>query len=181
MSPGSFKLAVNGSAAKTGGGSWSNLSDERLKTIRGTFDAGLEEVLKLQPIIYRYNKHNPLKLPDEGEHIGFSAQEVQKVIPEAVSENNEGYLMVNNDPIIWTMLNAIKEQQAQIEQLKEENDAEISTLEAENKQLRETLTAMADRQKSIEDMLLALSTASSKEKLVKLDQDKLGEVQKMIQ
>ena len=26
--------------------------------------------------------------------------------------------MVNNDPIIWTMLNAIKEQQKQIEELK---------------------------------------------------------------
>jgi hypothetical protein len=28
------------------------------------------------------------------------------------------YLQVNNDPIIWTMLNAIKEQQKEIEQLK---------------------------------------------------------------
>ena len=30
----------------------------------------------------------------------------------------EGYLMVNNDPIIWTMLNAIKEQQKEIVELK---------------------------------------------------------------
>jgi hypothetical protein len=36
------------------------------------------------------------------------------VIPEAVTQNNKGYLMVNNDPILWTMLNAIKEQQRQI-------------------------------------------------------------------
>jgi len=40
------------------------------------------------------------------------------VIPEAVVKNSDGYLMVNNDPIIWTMLNAIKEQQKEIEQLK---------------------------------------------------------------
>jgi hypothetical protein len=119
-SPGSFKLAVNGSAAKPGGGSWSIFSDERLKTIHGTFDAGLEEVLKLQPISYRYNKDNPLNIPDEGEHIGFSAQVVQEVLPEDVSANSEGYLMVNNDPIMWTMLNAIKEQQEQIEELKDE-------------------------------------------------------------
>jgi len=25
------------------------------------------------------------------------------VIPEAVTENSKGYLLVNNDPIIWTM------------------------------------------------------------------------------
>ena len=53
-----------------------------------------------------------------GERIGVGAQAVQKVIPEAVTKNAEGYLMVNNDPIIWTMLNAIKEQQKEIVELK---------------------------------------------------------------
>jgi hypothetical protein len=55
-----------------------------------------------------------------GEQIGFGAQALQKVIPEAVSANASGYLMVNNDPILWTMLNAIKEQQQQIQELKQE-------------------------------------------------------------
>ena len=45
---------------------------------------------------------------------------MQQVIPEAVSRNANGYLQVNNDPIVWTMLNAIKEQQKEIEQLKEQ-------------------------------------------------------------
>lgn len=49
-----------------------------------------------------------------GEGVGFVAQDVQEVIPEAVPQNNKGYLMVNNDPILWTMLNTIKEQQRQI-------------------------------------------------------------------
>jgi hypothetical protein len=49
-----------------------------------------------------------------GEGVGFVAQDVQEVIPEAVTQNNKGYLMVNNDPILWTMLNTIKEQQRQI-------------------------------------------------------------------
>jgi hypothetical protein len=42
----------------------------------------------------------------------------KQVIPEAVTKNAEGYLIVNNDPIIWTMLNAIKEQQKEIVELK---------------------------------------------------------------
>jgi hypothetical protein len=40
------------------------------------------------------------------------------VIPEAVSANSQGYLLVNNDPILWTMLNAIKEQQVELESLR---------------------------------------------------------------
>jgi hypothetical protein len=42
------------------------------------------------------------------------------VIPEAVTQTENGYLVVNNDPIIWAMLNAIKEQQAEIEKLRTE-------------------------------------------------------------
>jgi hypothetical protein len=57
-------------------------------------------------------------LPSASEHVGFSAQDVQKVIPQAVTQSESGYLMVNNDPIIWTMLNAIKEQQKEIVELK---------------------------------------------------------------
>ena len=74
--------------------------------------------MQLQPIRYEYLKNNALGLKSEGEHIGFGAQTVQKIIPEAVTKNSEGYLMVNGDPILWTMLNAIKEQQKEIEDLR---------------------------------------------------------------
>jgi hypothetical protein len=110
------KLTVNGGASKPGGGSWLNFSDERLKNIKGRFTPGLNAVMQLQPLRYEYKRDNALTLKSEGEHVGFSAQAVQKVIPEAVTANDKGYLLVNNDPIMWTMLNAIKEQQAQIAQ-----------------------------------------------------------------
>jgi endosialidase-like protein len=111
-------LSVNGSASKPGGGTWSVFSDERLKNIKGTYTSGLSAVMKLQPVRYEYKSDNALAIKSEGEHIGFGAQSVQQVIPEAVTKNAEGYLMVNNDPIIWTMLNAIKEQQKEIVELK---------------------------------------------------------------
>jgi hypothetical protein len=114
------KLSVNGDASKTGGNTWLAFSDERLKNIRGTFNSGLRAVMQLQPLRYEYRANNALGISPNGEHIGFTAQAVQKVIPEAVVANADGYLMVNGDPIIWTMLNAIKEQQRQIEQLKTE-------------------------------------------------------------
>ena len=111
-------LSVNGSASKPGGGTWSVFSDERLKNIKGNFTSGLSAVMKLQPLRYEYKTKNALGIKSEGEYIGFGAQAVQQVIPEAVTTNASGFLMVNNDPIIWTMLNAIKEQQKEIVELK---------------------------------------------------------------
>lgn len=114
-------LSVNGGASKVGGGSWSVFSDERLKRIKGNFTSGLNAVMQLQPVRFEYLPKNELGLnASGGEYVGFGAQSLQKVIPEAVTQGNNGYLLVNNDPIIWTMLNAIKEQQQQITELKKE-------------------------------------------------------------
>lgn len=112
------KFVVNGTASKPGGGTWAVFSDERLKRVRGTYNSGLNAVMRLQPLRYEYKPDNAMGIKSDGEHIGFAAQAVQQVIPEAVTTNGNGYLMVNNDPIIWTMLNAIKEQQKEIVELK---------------------------------------------------------------
>ena len=111
-------LSVNGTASKPGGGSWDVFSDERLKNIKGRFNSGLKALMQLQPLRYEYRPNNVLGIRSEGEHVGFGAKAVQKIIPEAVTKSDQGYLLVNNDPILWTMLNAIKEQQKEIEQLK---------------------------------------------------------------
>ncbi len=113
-------LSVNGTAGKPGGGTWDVFSDERLKNIKGPFNTGLRAVMQLQPLRYEYKANNALGIKSEGEHVGFGAQSLKQIIPEAVSSTDNGYLMVNSDPIIWSMLNAIKEQQKEIEQLKTE-------------------------------------------------------------
>jgi hypothetical protein len=84
-------LSVNGDASKAGGGSWQTFSDERLKNIRGTFNSGLKAVMQLQPVRYQYRANNAVGIPSAGEHVGFGAQSVQKVIPEAVTANANGY------------------------------------------------------------------------------------------
>jgi hypothetical protein len=122
-------LTVNGSADKPGGGSWGTYSDGRLKTVNGGFTPGLSQVMKIHPVHYRYKPDNAMGIRDTDEHIGVVAQDVQKVIPEAVTENSKGYLLVNNDPIIWTMLNAIKEQQREIRALRSELRTTRQTLE----------------------------------------------------
>jgi hypothetical protein len=72
----------------------------------------------LRPVRFSYKKDNALALPSDNEIIGFSAQALQKVVPEAVTKNANGYLVVHSDPILWAMLNAIQEQQKEIANLK---------------------------------------------------------------
>ena len=109
-------LTVNGDASKSSGGtSWSVFSDQRLKNVEGTYDRGLEVIMQLQPVFYRYKADNPVGLQSKEQSIGFVAQEVQKVIPEAIDSSGE-YLSLHADPIYLAMLNSIKE-------LKTENDA----------------------------------------------------------
>ncbi|MBI1977058.1 MAG: tail fiber domain-containing protein [Candidatus Omnitrophica bacterium] len=122
--PGSYTLYVNGplavnsaTANKTGGNTWGSLSDIRLKEITGGFGYGLQEILKLEPVRYHYKTNPELGLSSDEEHVGFSAQQVREIIPEAVRENEKGYLVVEADPILWAMLNAIKEQNRRIEEL----------------------------------------------------------------
>jgi len=49
------------------------------------------------------------------------------MLPEVVTENNKGYLLVNNDPILWSMLNAIKEQLGQIRDQKRTDPSTAGT------------------------------------------------------
>jgi hypothetical protein len=113
------KLSVQGDADKSAGGtSWGVFSDERLKDIKGSYSRGLSAVMGLRPVRFSYKKENALALPSGNEIIGFSAQALEKLVPEAVTKNANGYLVVHSDPILWAMLNAIQEQQREIASLK---------------------------------------------------------------
>jgi len=123
--PGSFLLAVNGNAAKPGGGSWSSLSDERLKTIHGNYEKGLSEVLSLQPVRFNYLVENPLDFNIDEEQIGFVAQQVQHIFPEAVQTLNNGYLSFNMHAINVALVNSVKE----LSTIIEAQNARIEALE----------------------------------------------------
>ena len=123
-------LSVSGDAGKSqGGGAWAVFSDERLKNIKGRFTRGLAALKQLQPILYRYKTNNPFSLKADREEVGFSAQAVERVIPEAVTKNDQGYRMVHNDPILWAMLNAIKEQQAEIVSLRKRDKVKSAQID----------------------------------------------------
>jgi hypothetical protein len=117
-----YNLEVIGTAGKTGGGSWSTSSDKRLKDVHGNYTKGLKEINALQPVLFDYKEGNARKLPANAGQIGFIAQDVQKVFPEAVSEGQDGYLDFNIHAVNVAMVNAIKELKAENERLKTENE-----------------------------------------------------------
>lgn len=111
-----------GTLATTGGivTTFTAVSDERLK-IAHAYKGGLDEVLALVPIKYRWNKKGQ-ELSGQGgkkSYIGFSAQNVRKHIPEAVwkSQRHE-FLCFEDRPVIAALVNAIKELKAEIDGLK---------------------------------------------------------------
>lgn len=120
---------------KPGTTTWTVVSDERLKNIGGTYTKGLTEILQLQPVTYYYKNVGERKFNEEvlkTQNVGFSAQEVQKVFPEAVGTDEDGYLNFNMHAILVAYVNAIKEQQAQIEELKKQ-------LEEQNKKIQKII------------------------------------------
>ncbi|MEZ5195891.1 MAG: tail fiber domain-containing protein [Bacteroidales bacterium] len=115
------KLSVNGSADKPGGGSWGTFSDEKLKNKINPYNSGLKEVLKINPVTYHYNGLSGYDT--ETEYVGVIAQELQTIAPEMVSiatKDDTEYLKVDNSAMTYMLINAVKEQQEQIEALKKE-------------------------------------------------------------
>lgn len=100
-------------------------------------------------IYFNYKKDNAKQIDSSVTYTGVLAQEVQKQIPEAVKEDQEGFLSLNTTPIFWAMVNAIKEIYYDIKGVKEENALlkvqaaeqarKIQSLEAENAAIKERL------------------------------------------
>jgi hypothetical protein len=138
----SYDLEVIGTAGKTGGGSWSTSSDARLKDIHGLYTSGIEQIMKLRPVFFNYQVGNARNLPSNAEYIGFVAQEVREVFPEAVTEGSDGYMDFNMHPVNVAMVNALQQQQKQIESLK-----------SENLHLRSEFQSLKEKMGQIEDLL----------------------------
>jgi hypothetical protein len=99
-------------AAFTATGNVTAFSDARVKTNIKTIDNALSKVLALRGVTY-----NRTDLEDKSEQIGVIAQEVKEILPQVVQEN-DGHYSVAYGNIVGVLIEAIKEQQVQIEELK---------------------------------------------------------------
>lgn len=105
-----------------------NTSDAQLKTNITSIGQGLSTVLLVKPVTYSWKKtaetiggNTKSGLPPTGS--GFLAQDVQKIIPDAVIESEAGDLLVDYNSIIPYMAQAISELQDQIDDLRKQLEA----------------------------------------------------------
>jgi hypothetical protein len=96
-------------------------SDIRFKENVKEISEPIDLIRQLSGKTYTFKKKDfPTWNFDEGLQYGFIAQELKKVMPELVKEDNEGYLGVNYTMLIPVLTEAIKAQQQEIELMKQE-------------------------------------------------------------
>jgi hypothetical protein len=102
-----------------------NPSDERLKENIDDLEYGLNEILQLRPVSYNWINDTA----NQGKQFGFIAQEVQEVMPDLINEftitkdeEEVVRLGLDKEAIFVAMVNAIKEQNEVLVQLKAEID-----------------------------------------------------------
>lgn len=119
-------LTVYGSGLASGG--IFIASDKKFKKNIEPLKGSLEHVLKLNGLQYEYNTeaYPEMQFPDAKSY-GFIAQDIQKYFPELVIKTDNDFLAVNYEGLVPVLVEAMKEQQKQIE----EKSSEVSALKSE--------------------------------------------------
>jgi hypothetical protein len=131
-----INYAGNGVYLPINGTSWSAVSDRRKKTDFIDFVTPLDKLAQIKGTYYRY-----LTDAEDTKRVGVIAQDVQAVLPEAVSEDVNGFLGVSYTDLIPLTIEACKE-------LKGKNDslqAEVDTLKATNASILARLAALEQK------------------------------------
>jgi hypothetical protein len=94
-------------------------SDISAKEDIKNIDSPLSLINSLHGVKFKYKEPNR-KTTNADERIGLIAQDVEKVVPQAVTTLEDGSKAVSYTDLIGVMIEAMKEQQAQIEALKKQ-------------------------------------------------------------
>ena len=94
-------------------------SDIQLKENIRPIENAVFKVQQLSGIQFTWNEKSHQVQQDKGEDVGLIAQEVEKVLPEIVITRENGIKAVNYEGVIPLLVEAIKEQQSTIENLKD--------------------------------------------------------------
>lgn len=87
-------------------------SDRRLKKNISTIDTGLQKINALRGVNYQLRR-------DDTQHVGLIAQEVEKIVPEVVSDNSDGMKSINYGALVGVLIEAVKELSQEVEYLKD--------------------------------------------------------------
>jgi hypothetical protein len=118
---GAWRMTVNNSGTLTVGGdviAYGTPSDARLKTIKEVIQNPIDKIKALTGYRFDWNKTDSIL--NLKEDIGVIAQEVADVLPELARTNDNGYMSVRYQGLTAVLIEAVKEQQKQIEDLKKQ-------------------------------------------------------------
>jgi hypothetical protein len=128
-------------------------SDERLKenfkSVDGEF--ALDRLLKLQAVTYNFKTAK-----EAVRRTGYKAQEVQKIAPEFVRQNEDGFYQIYYDGFIPWITEAMKTIFGQVSAIEKENAVlleKVATQEKEIQQLKSENELMKSRMSHIEEMM----------------------------
>jgi hypothetical protein len=123
-STGALTLSNYGTGAATfdASGNITSVSDERLKRDIRPFSRGMESLIGIDPILHGYTVDSGLD-QSRDDYAGFSAQNVQKFIPEAVGQNADGMLSFSDRPVLAAVVNVVKDHEAKYAALQAAFDA----------------------------------------------------------
>lgn len=110
-------LTVNGTINATADIVAYYTSDKRFKSNIQLITDAVAKVNKLNGVTWDWNE-DVNEIVKQSPKTGLIAQEVQEVLPEVVVERVDGYLGLDYSKMMGLMVEAIKEQQRQIEELK---------------------------------------------------------------
>lgn len=119
-----YALYANGDVYVTG--TLSSPSDARLKKNVATLTDVLKKIESLRGVSYQYIDQQKYA---SGPQVGVIAQELQTVFPELVKKDSKGYLSVNYSQLTGVLIQAIKEQQQEIDLLKEQMEKVMRKLD----------------------------------------------------
>lgn len=95
-------------------------SDTRLKQNIAEIQSAAEILSKLRPVSYFWNDMGKKKGGNAQLQYGLIAQEVEKVLPNIVNTDSEGYKSVNYNELIPLLLKNVNEQDKKIQELQKE-------------------------------------------------------------
>lgn len=135
-----FKFQVQVDATTQGhvasDGLWSNTSDIRLKKNITNLEDPLDKILGLRGVRFDFISEET-KASAPGGHIGFIAQEIEKIIPEVVETDKQGIKSVSYAGLTPVLVGAVQDQQKQIDELRVSG---LAGLEARLKTLEEIVS-----------------------------------------
>ncbi|MCK5680032.1 tail fiber domain-containing protein [bacterium] len=123
----SLQLGQSGDGSVATANVWSNFSDIRLKDDIAPISNPLSLLEGINGVYYTWKDG-----VDQSRQVGVIAQEVEKVLPEVVSEDLEGYKSVDYGKITALLIEAVKELRSQNQSLYQQNQ----TLHKENQEIK---------------------------------------------